>query len=643
MMWDLLPRSVCLAAEGGLRPLCRLALAAAFVVCLPATAAPPRHVVKDPYYGDSLFYFFQQRYFTSITDLMTSQHFGRLPHHAEEAELLRGGLYLSYGMHREAGEIFARLIEKSATPQVRDRAWYYLAKIRYQRDLPGQAEEALGHVGGNLPPELEEDRALLQANLLMARGAYAEAAKALQGLAGNPRAATYVRYNLGVALIKSGDAQKGTALLDQIGQAPAEGEEMLSLRDKANVALGLTALQNNSPERARTYLERVRLSGMLANKALLGFGWAAAALKQPKDALVPWTELAKRGTSDAAVLEAKLAVPYAMGELGAYAQSLELYNDAIGVFERERVSLDESIGAIRSGKLLDGLLERNPGEEEMGWFLDIDRLPPLPHAEHLAPVLARHDFQEAFKNYRDLLLLSKNLQQWEEKLGIYGDMLTTRRQAFAERVPQVRGRASAAGLDALERRRDDLTRELTWAEAHSNVYAFTDPEEQKLAQRLERAHALLDLLGDAPQLQTERERYRRAAGALTWRLTQEYPERLWEAKKRIRELDVELGEARERDTALAQAQREEPAHFEQFAARIAQLDWRIRSLRPQVAELMRDQQHYIQELAVAELEHQKEQLATFATQARFAVARIYDRANVGKAPDVQPGEPARGP
>ena len=58
---------------------------------------------------------------------------------------------------------------------------------------------------------------------------------------------------------------------------------------------------------------------------------------------------------------------------------------------------------------------------------------------------------------------------------------------------------------------------------------------------------------------------------------------------------------------------------------------------------MRDQQHYIQELAVAELEHQKEQLATFATQARFAVARIYDRANVGKAPDVQPGEPARGP
>ncbi|HEX4586229.1 MAG TPA: tetratricopeptide repeat protein [Burkholderiaceae bacterium] len=613
-------------------------MVAALAVCLPAMAAkPPRHVIKDPYYGDSLFYFFQQQYFSSVTGLMTSQHFGRLTHHAEEAELMRGGLYLSYGLHREAGEIFARLIEKGAKPEVRDRAWYYLAKIRYQRDLPGQAEEALTHVGSNLPAELEEDRALLQANLLMARGAYAEAAKILEALAGNPKAGVYVRYNLGVALIKSGAVDKGTELLDQIGQEPAGSEEMASLRDKANVALGFTALQNNSPERARIYLERVRLSGMLANKALLGFGWASAALKQPKDALVPWTELAKRDTSDAAVLEAKLAVPYAMGELGAYSQSLELYNDAIAVFERERANLDESIGAIRSGKLVDGLLERNPGEEEMGWFWSIDRLPALPHPNHLAPVLARHDFQEAFKNYRDLLFLSKNLQQWQDKLGIYGDMLANRSQAFAERLPKVRAQESTSGLDRLEQDRDELTRELTWAEARSNVYAFTDRKEQPLVERLTRVRKVLDQAGDDPQLAQLRERYRRAAGALTWQLTQEYPARLWEAKKRLRELDAQLSEARERDSALAQAQSDEPAHFQQFATRIAQLDWRIRALQPQVADLVRDQRQYLQELAVAELEHQKERLATYATQARFAVARIYDRAT-GKDTDHAAGQ-----
>jgi len=313
------------------------------------------------------------------------------------------------------------------------------------------------------------------------------------------------------------------------------------------------------------------------------------------------------------------------------------------VFERERASLDESIAAIRSGQLLEGLLDRNPRDEEMGWFWNIDRLPKVPHAEHLTPVLARHDFQEAFKNYRDLLFLSKNLQQWQDKLGIYGDMLDTRRQALAERLPQVRARESEAGLDQLEHRREELTRELTWAEAQSNVYAFTDKKEQQLSERLTRVRTMLEQAGDAPQLDGERERFRRAWGALTWRLTQEYPVRLWDAKKQLHELDVELAEARERDTALAQAQRDEPAHFRQFAARIAQLAWRIRSLKPQVAGLMRDQQRYLQELAVAELEHQKEQLATYATQARFAVARIYDRANVGKAADGQPGDAAHGP
>ncbi|HTP71004.1 MAG TPA: hypothetical protein VML58_02200, partial [Burkholderiaceae bacterium] len=97
-------------------------------------ADPPKaHVIVDPYYGDTLFQFFQDRYFTAITGLMTSQHFNRVPQHADEAELLRGGMLLSYGMHKEAGEVFAQLIDKGATPPVRDRAWFYLAKIRYQR------------------------------------------------------------------------------------------------------------------------------------------------------------------------------------------------------------------------------------------------------------------------------------------------------------------------------------------------------------------------------------------------------------------------------------------------------------------------------------------------------------------------------
>ncbi|HJV97023.1 MAG TPA: hypothetical protein VJ608_13340, partial [Albitalea sp.] len=470
-------------------------------------------------------------------------------------------------------------------------------------------------------------------NLLMARGDYAGAAALLSGMVGpEKKVGPYVRFNLGVALVKSGDVARGSTLLDELGLAPAANEEDRSLRDKANVALGFSALQGKQPELARTYLERVRLASMQANKALLGFGWAAAEMKQHKLALVPWMELAERDASDSAVLEARIAVPYAFAELGAYGQSLTRYNEAIAAFERESVGLDESIAAIRSGKLVDGLLQRNPGED-MGWFWNIRELPDMPHASHLAPVLASHAFQEAFKNYRDLRFLAKNLQDWHDKLGVFGDMLANRRQAYAQRLPQIRAAAQASetGLDALQRRHDALTAELAQAEASADGRAFADAKERDLQQRLARVNEALKNAG--PEFAAAREKARLAAGALTWQLAQAYPGRRWDATKGMQTMASELAAARRHDAALAQGQRDEPARFERFAQRIAELDPRIAVLIPRVAALSAEQQQAVQDIAIAELTQQKERLAIYATQARFAVAQLYDRANLPKEGD----------
>jgi hypothetical protein len=627
------------------------ALSVAALVATGAAAAkdPPRRVIKDPHYGDTLFYFYQTRYFTAVTNLMVSQHFERLPSHTDDAEILRGGLFLSYGLHKEAGEIFAQLIERNAPPPIRDRAWFYLAKIRYQRGLLAEAEEAVNHITHWLTPELEEERILLKANLLMARADYAAAAKELEQVKGKTGPALYARFNLGVALVKGGDEARGTAQLDEVGNTPATTEEYRALRDKANLALGFSALQNNRPEEARAYLERIRLNGMLANKALLGFGWAAAGLKQPQTALVPWTELASRTPADAAVLEAKLAVPYAFAELGAFGQALDGYKQAIAVYERENSDLDESIAAIRAGKLLNGLLERNPGEE-MGWFWNITELPEMPHGGHLAQVLAQHEFQEAFKNYRDLQFLSRNLAQWQESLGALNDILENRRRAFAERLPEIQARERELNIMDLERRRDELTNDLAAAEQQGDGIALADARELDLLNRFERARKLLERVGDELDTKPEAlgnkdtylvivregskaklaERLRRVAGALTWQLSDAFAGRLWDAKKSLKEIDNALGEARERDASLARAQAEEPKRFDQLAARIAELDKRLQAMTPRVTTLLAEQQDYVQNLAVAALEQQKERLASYGTQARFAVAQIYDRARLAK-------------
>jgi hypothetical protein len=597
----------------------------------PPKALPPTGV-SAPHYGDSLFYFYQGRYFTSVTNLMVSQHFGRMAPHDDEAEILRGGLFLSYGLHREAGEVFAKLIERGAPQPVRDRAWYYLAKIRYQRGLLAGAEEALVRIEKPLPGALEEDRALLHANVLMARAKYVEAARVLEVMTKAPGATSYARYNLGVALVRSGDLARGTALLDEVGKQPANDEEFRSLRDRANVALGFAALQASQGEAARAYLERVRLHGMSSNKALLGFGWAAAAQGRMNAALVPWTELVKRDATDAAVLEAKLAVPYAFAELGALTQALDGYQDAIALFDRETTHLDESIAAIRGGTLIDGLIARNPGEE-MGWFWNITDLPDavaLPHPGHLTQVLAQHEFQEAFKNYRDLRFLTRNLQQWQESLNVLRDMLANRRQAFAERLPQVREKERALNLAEFEQRHDALTVEFERVEREVDVAALAPARERELQVRLERVREELARAPDDPELASARERYRRAAGALLWQQSEQFPERLWNARRGMQQMQGQLAQAQQRNVALATAQRDEPERLAALAARIEALAGRVDAMLPRVAELSRAQQAEVQELAVAELVRQKQRLAAYGTQARFAVAQIYDRANVGK-------------
>ncbi len=606
-------------------------------------AAPPAgaesvqtHIVQDPYYGVTLFDFYQQRYFTALTELMVAQYFGRLPHHSDEAEVLRGGLYLSYGLHREAAEIFTRLINAGAAPSIRDRAWFFLAKIRYQRGLMPEAEDAIDRVKGLLPGDLEVDRILLHANLLMNRGDFARAAVILKPLADKDKPNLYVRYNLGVALVKSGAVPRGSEILDEIGVVPATTEELRTLRDKANVALGFAALQAQDPERARVYLERVRLNGMLANKALLGFGWAADALHQPKEALVPWMELASRDPSDPAVLEARLAVPYALAQVDAYGQSMDAYHDAISAFDRESANLDESIRAIRAGKLLDGLLASNAGEE-MGWFWNIDHVPEMPHAAHLVPVLAQHEFQEAFKSYRDLQFLARNLRNWQDKMGIIGDMLDNRRLAFAQRLPKIALAEQAAGIDRYARQREGLAAELDAAAAKADGVAFADAKERALAARIERDTAILARDGHDPELDALAERLRRAAGGLTWQLAQEYPGRVWVARKDLQQLDAALVQARNSDAQLVKAQREEPQHFDEFALRIAALRERITALLPRVTELAQLQREAVQELAVAALEEQKQRLVVYGNQARFAVAQIYDRASQASRPAV-PGK-----
>ena len=313
--------------------------------------------IRDLHYGDALFYYYQEdQDLEALTRLLAYEHWGRLPHHEPEAQLLMGSLYLQLGMHNEAGELFARLLTDDVPTGVRNKAWFYLAQVWYVRGYLDKADAALRKINGRMSPQLEARKELLFANVLMYEGRFDEAIRLLASWRGSAVWSAYARFNLGVALVRTQRLADAEPFLAGVGSMVADTPEMLALRDRANLALGFAYLQASQPAKALPALERVRLNGPYSDKALLGTGWANAALGDYQHALTPWMELRSRNLLDAAVQESYLAVPYAFGKLNANAQAADYYERAIESFTTEDGRLDDAIARIEKGDMLERVL-----------------------------------------------------------------------------------------------------------------------------------------------------------------------------------------------------------------------------------------------------------------------------------------------
>jgi len=615
-----------------MRPLLTLLVAAAVLVS--ATGADARRHdpeklpvtrVRDLHYGDVLFYFYQGEDFEAITRLTSYQHWNLVPHHEDEAQLLLGGLYLSLGMHNEAGERFQTLLTQDVPTGVRNRAWFYLAQVWYARGYLDKAEEALRKISGKLSAELEAEKEHLFANVLMHQGRFDEAIHLLENWHGAQDWTAYARFNIGVALVRSNRLADADPLLTSVGGMYAERPEMLALRDRANLALGYAYLQAKEPAKARTALERVRLNGPYSNKALLGTGYADAELGDYKGALNPWMELRNRNLLDSAVQESYLAVPYAFAKLSANSQSAEYYESAVESYGAENNRLDEAIGRIRQGSMLTDILG-NETQGQHGWFWQLKNIPDAPESRYLYTVLAGHDFQEGLKNYRDLVFMGHTLERWNDSMEAFEDMIDTREHAYAERLPRADALLTSGVAEKLQQHRNDIDQRLTAIESSQDVAALGSPEEREQWARIQKLEAALAGAPANEENAALRDRLRLVKGVLFFKLNDSFKARLWQQRRTMKDLDLALREAQSRWIRVERARKSVPTNTGEFASRVAALKQRIDALQVRLAAVEQKQGHYLADLAVQQLQDQKDRLGTYQVQARFALATMYDRA-----------------
>lgn len=452
------------------------ALAALLMLPLSASASMPYEAGsdEDPRVRAALYLGADDRHYSAVSELLKVQK-GAAASEFEAAPGFWSALaefYLSFGMRDRSEELYRSVAAAAADPLLSGKARLRVAEFEYERGYLDESRASLLRAREKLPESLLPLWSDLYSRVLMGQGRYNEAVEILEK-SDTRDDDGYLRYNLGVALINDGRVAQGRTALDRVGRLQANDENEHALRDKANVTLGWHFLQKQLGASAKPVFARVRSEGPFSNRALLGIGWAEIApggarqtrAELPSDssdyldpvgnfsglgvllrrgylddpyertglrtfrrakiadeeevglqrALAAWAELIDRDPQDPSVQESWLAVPFALDRLGAHTQAAQYYEQAAERLDAARKRTVAAIEAIRGGRMVETMV-RADDDAEAGWDWELRDLPNAPETYYLQTLIAEHNFAERLKNYRDIRMLSSNLESWRSRI-----------------------------------------------------------------------------------------------------------------------------------------------------------------------------------------------------------------------------------
>lgn len=606
------------------------------LACTPVLADD----LDDLYFGEALYYAHQGQFFEALErlDSEVKQHdgldepeLGSLHAHIDDAEFSLGDFELRYRMHHRAGRAITAVLEGAVDELVRNDAAYRLARIHFQKNQMDDALRALDRIAGRVPDAIRDDIEFLRNNIFLATGQPGKAVAGLRALQGSAGFGAYAAYNLGIALLEDGQRSAALAQLDRAGSFETQDAAELAIRDKANLVLGTIHLEDGEYDRAKPFLNRVRLDGPFSNQALLSAGWANVSTRNFDRAVVPWKILADREVTDRATQEAMLALPYAYGKLDVHGRAAIEYGKALDAFGVEVDKLNESIDSIREGLFLEALV-REEIRKDQDWVLRLRSLPESPETYYLMQLLATHDFQTGLQNYLDLGDLKRKLSSWQASFDSFDEMVAIRGEHYEPLLPEIDGEFRE--LDARMRLRMEqhklLVGRLNDMLTTPRPEFLATREEQALLARIERVEEELQHVDVVARVEPMR-RIQRLKGVLSYRLETEYHARLTEFDRNLRGLNAAMDIMQEQYDQYVRVRQAATHSYVGYTRPIKGLRGDVARSIETVETLMARQGQQLEILAINELVARREHLENYRDKARFALADSYDRATQAQA------------
>ncbi len=607
----------------------------AFMACQPVVYGADDEPVaenQDLFLRSAFYRANQQDWFEAIAqiDYELIQHFeldepslDSLYGHIDEAQYAFGDFELSYGLYQQADRALTGLIENARNPAQLNSALYRLAKLHYMKGKFTDAEKCLAKIN-SAEPGLNSQVIMLNGQVAMALGHYEDAVNYLEAFdQSSPEFQGLPSYNLGIALLGSGQLDEGIKYLSLTSHLDRVDPVLQVVKDKANQVLGEQALNSGQYLQAKNYFLQVRLDSPYANRALLGAGWASVNLKDYAAALIPWTRLADQQRMDQSVQEVLLALPYAYAKLGVFSTAANKYSLALGAYDQQVKSLESSIDSIKNGYFLN-LLERPEIAQDKDWLVHLRDWPEAPETYYLVELMAEHSFHTALQNYIDLIALRRKLETWQLDVAALKELIALRKNYYESVLEgadrQISELDSRLNLHLVQRQ----------AIEQSLQKLLVVPDYRLLATATERI-AQEQLTVIRTQLKnddskTDLARVKRLEGVLSFAQKIEFPDRLSQALIDLQELNSLLVQVQQQYDGYLRIRQAATLSYRHYDHLLAQLTAEISEQLKRTKQVILLQGEQLETMTIAVLEQRLERIRQFQTRARFAMADSYDRA-----------------
>ncbi|WP_096085601.1 hypothetical protein [Agaribacterium haliotis] len=607
------------------RTIARLALGAVLASSTVSYAREePLTAVADLRYGVALYHYHLDDYMAALSELLVAEKKGGIGGHGDNPKIMEAGLAMGYHMEGYASELFNEVLDEDISDEVRNAAWFYLARIRYNLSDWSGSSEAIAQLDKELDAFVRDDVNALRVNLLLQEGDAEAANRLLQKSKLDKRWLPYFWFNLGSALAREGSYRRAAGFFENLARDKYAEEQYRALYDKAMTAAGYCYIFLEEYEAAAERFLKVRLTSTLANRAMLGYGWATIELGQYSETLKAWTHLSNSALIDENNQEAMIAVPYVYEQIGNTVKALEAYEKASESFTREIRKIEEVRVSLDADEMLTAL-NVGPGEE-LDWLRLAEEQNLSPNLTYLIRMFARAEFQTSVMQLRDLLYLKRHLNDWHAKLDFYLSMLAAREQKRGARVRQAELEQQQQNYSRLRQSHADLERIVSAIKTEQNWQALANDDEKALFERVERGQQRVELLREEdPFVDEYDEALRRYRGLLLWQASEQFSERYWQLEKALLQAEAQLVEAQQKEKSVQEllnsAADLQPKQLGLVSGQkdIAALIARIDSTIVKAEEALREDIH-------AELALQQERLSNYLAMSELSIARVHDAA-----------------